>query len=84
LQCIEKETPDLIITDLWMPSMDGLVFIEHVRRDPKGEKIPVIIFSAKPFENYQAQAEALNVHHYIKKPATLEDILTIINPLLNA
>jgi CheY-like chemotaxis protein len=83
LQRMETETPDLIITDLWMPAMDGLVFIDRVRRNPEWKKLPIVIFSAKALKDYEDEANALGVHHFIKKPAALDEILNVINPLLN-
>jgi len=79
LKRMENEEPDLIITDLWMPGMDGMAIIEHTRKDKRLDKIPVIIFSARPVQDYEEMARKLGVGHYIKKPATLEEILQVVN-----
>jgi len=82
LEKISSELPDLIITDLWMPAMDGLEFISRVKMIAPHSTIPVAIFSAKPFQDYQDQARKAGIHCYIKKPATLEEILKAISELL--
>ena len=82
LQRFHSQRPDLIITDLWMPAMDGLVFIEHVRNNPLVKDVPVIIFSAKAVQDYEDKARSLGVSVFVKKPASLEKILDVINSQL--
>lgn len=81
LQRFASQPPDLIITDLWMSAMDGLVFIEHVRNNSFVKDVPVIIFSAKPVQEYEHKARSLGVNAFVKKPAPLESILDEINSL---
>lgn len=80
---LDMDKPDLIITDLWMPEMDGLVFIEHLKSKAHLKAVPVVIFSARPVDDYEVKARLLGVTNFIKKPAQLEEILSVINPLLN-
>ena len=47
LKALENDLPDLIICDVMMPEMDGYIFIQNVRQDPKTSWIPVIFLSAK-------------------------------------
>jgi DNA-binding response OmpR family regulator len=83
LQYLQKSTPDLIITDLWMPPMDGLVLIREIRKYDRFKDVPIIIFSAKPPSEYEDEAKELGVAQYIKKPANLDQILSVIYPFLN-
>jgi DNA-binding NtrC family response regulator len=79
LDAMEKTVvPDLVITDLWMPTMDGLVFISEMKSHALLKDIPVIIFSAKPVQEYEEQAKRLGVTTFIKKPSTPETILETI------
>jgi CheY-like chemotaxis protein len=82
LQYLQQHIPDLIITDLWMPPMDGLVFVEKIKSDVRLSDIPVVIFSAKQLVEYEEKARLLGVVDYIKKPADLDQILNVIYPLL--
>jgi CheY-like chemotaxis protein len=83
LEYLKAHVPDLIITDLWMPSMDGLVFIERLKSDIRLNGVPVVIFSAKHLSEYELKAKQLGVTDYIKKPADLDHMLEVIYPLLN-
>lgn len=79
---ISTELPDLIITDLWMPVMDGLTFIDQLKRSSSSRQVPVIIFTAKPLQEYEAKAKQLGVLDYVHKPASLEDLLQKIRKLI--
>ncbi len=50
-----QRVPDLIITDLTMPEMDGFSVVEELRRDPRTQKIPVIVVSAKDITEEELQ-----------------------------
>ena len=47
LESIEIERPDLIMTDIMMPGVDGLTFVRQLRSDPIWAKIPTIVVTAK-------------------------------------
>ncbi len=46
LMILARERPDLILLDLLMPVMDGFVFAEHVRREPRWAGIPIVAVTA--------------------------------------
>ncbi|MBT1703942.1 response regulator [Chryseosolibacter indicus] len=73
--------PDLIITDLAMPRIDGLQFIAQVRTIDAFKHIPIVIFSAKPLHETQVTTSALEVSKYIKKPCPPDEILLYINQI---
>jgi CheY-like chemotaxis protein len=79
LKRLRSEAPDLILTDLRMTGMDGLELIRHLKELDHLKHIPIIIFSAQPVQEYEEQAKQMGVDHYIKKPASLDDILEIVN-----
>lgn len=47
LKIIKERRPDLIVSDLTMPEMDGFALLEELKKDPVTAKIPVIVVSAK-------------------------------------
>ncbi|NJN95802.1 MAG: response regulator [Anaerolineales bacterium] len=47
LQIIRDRLPDLVVSDLTMPEMDGFALLEELKKDPLTAKIPVIVVSAK-------------------------------------
>lgn len=82
LDKVQDHAPDLVITDLWMPEMDGFKMIEAMRKMSGVEKTPIAVFSAAPIQ--QAERDRLNgkVNGYIKKPIETEDMLKEINNYL--
>jgi CheY-like chemotaxis protein len=58
LELLDEHTPDLILSDLLMPEMDGFEFIGYLRTNPKWWSIPVIILTAK--EINQSELTMLN------------------------
>lgn len=66
---IEKQLPDLIITDYHMPGMTGLELIEQVRKHPT--RIPIILMTAYNTPELQLAARHLGVDHALTKPVPL-------------
>jgi CheY-like chemotaxis protein len=75
--------PDLIITDLLMPKLDGFALIEKIAQDKMMRNIPIAIFSAKPPHQNEARALSLNVRAFIKKPCSLDDLHEVIESILD-
>jgi two-component system, OmpR family, alkaline phosphatase synthesis response regulator PhoP len=48
LEAIQQQKPDVIVTDLMMPVMDGREFVENLKRDPETASIPIIMLTANP------------------------------------
>ncbi len=68
LRIIEKNKPDLIITDLMMPIMDGITLINTLKSEAETCLIPVIILSAKADIATKIEGYNANVDDYIEKP----------------
>lgn len=76
LQKIAQRPPDMVITDIYMPKMDGLKLIEHLREDHPS--IYIIIHSGyDDFENAR-RAMRLGVQHFFYKPATVSEIESVM------
>ena len=77
LEKIEQLDPDVVITDIRMPYMDGLTLTERIRQ--KYPSIKVLIFSGFDDFEYAQQAIKLNVTEYILKPVNVEELTGILN-----
>lgn len=73
LEIFEKYDFDLIITDIKMPLLDGIGFIEIIRNLDK--KIPIIVLSAHDDKDYFLKSINAGIDGYILKPYTLEQII---------
>jgi CheY-like chemotaxis protein len=67
-----------------MPKMDGLEFIQEMRKQERFNTIPVIVFSAKPVQESQDRISQLRVDKFVMKPSTLDCLLESIEELLNS
>ena len=71
--------PDLILTDIRMPYMDGLTLAERVRQ--KYPSMKIVIFSGYDDFEYAKQAIKLNVTEYILKPVNVEELTAILQKI---
>lgn len=60
--------PSVIITDVNMPRMDGLTFIEEVRRDPENRAIPILVLTTESDAEKKARARKAGATGWIVKP----------------
>ncbi|MBR1480622.1 MAG: response regulator [Paludibacteraceae bacterium] len=68
LSLIEKEVPDLIVSDLMMPNMDGLELTKAIKTHPNYNYIPIILLTAKSAIESRLQALEQGADDYVTKP----------------
>ena len=79
-----RYTPDLILTDVMMPQVDGVTLIKMVRNDYRTSHIPIIVLTAKAGENEEISALEAGAEDFIAKPfSTKSLLLKITNYLRN-
>lgn len=76
MEKIEALEPDLILTDIRMPYMDGLTLSEKIRQ--KYPSMKIVIFSGYDDFEYAKRAIKLNVTEYILKPVNVEEMTAIL------
>ncbi len=78
-----REHPDLVITDILMPTMDGFEFVRQLRDDASLAQTRVVFYTATYLESAARQlAEACGVSHVILKPAEPQEILDTVHAAL--
>ncbi len=75
-------TPDMIVTDLMMPEMDGIELVNHIRNDFDTSHIPIIMITAKHEDDTQLKVMKYGADGYIAKPFTMELLLARIDNML--
>ncbi len=74
--------PDMIVTDLMMPEMDGIELINHIRNDFNTSHIPIVMITAKHEDDTHLKAMKYGADGYIAKPFTMELLLARIENML--
>lgn len=82
LGVMERHTPDLIISDINMPSMDGYAFFKSVRANPNWTLIPFIFLTARDQPPEVRHGIGLGVDQYLVKPFQPEDLLIAVEARL--
>lgn len=78
IEIAKKETPDLIISDINMPNMDGFEVLLQLRKDPKTALIPFIFLSAKSESADLRSGMELGADDYLTKPFVPEQLLKAV------
>jgi CheY-like chemotaxis protein len=78
------EKPDLIISDIMMPGMDGFELKQELLNNPVTKAIPFIIFSARVEKDTIDNAMELGVLDYLKKPVDPEILLVKVQDYLGS
>ncbi len=82
-EAIQRQTPDILITDCQMPRMDGFGLVQKVRGNPATAGLPVLMLTAKGFELSQRELTAKwNVLAVIAKPFSPRELLKRVDDVL--
>lgn len=75
----EYPLPNIIITDLKMPKLDGLGFLKWLRTHSEQAVIPTIVMSSSGQESDIRGAYQLGAHSYIIKPSSVKELITLLH-----
>jgi CheY-like chemotaxis protein len=82
IKILETKLPDLVITEITMPGMDGFQFLEIFKKLPGTPLIPVIFLSEKIDTATLKKIIHYNVDNYLKKPFEISELNKIVTELL--
>lgn len=82
LETIESCQPQLVITDISMPRIDGYAFLKSLRQKPMWRLLPVIFLTARRATPDRVQGYQVGCDVYVEKPFELEEIGAIVRNLL--
>ncbi|MFQ5401392.1 MAG: response regulator [Anaerolineae bacterium] len=83
LEVLARHQPDLIISDIMMPEMDGYAFLHQVRQNPEWLQIPVIFLTAKGDPKDVHRGLRSGVEQYIAKPYDSDELLELVEAQLD-
>ncbi|MCG8574148.1 MAG: response regulator [Flavobacteriales bacterium] len=80
----EQLIPDLIITDLMMPEMNGEEFCTHLRANEKTAHIPIVVLSAKSDSLSKVQLYEMGIDNYLTKPFESDELRAVVSTLIQS
>lgn len=80
----QEHMPDLVISDVMMPVMDGMSMTRHLREDLRTSHIPVILLTAKDATEDRIEGYGLGIASYLTKPFSAELVITRIENILES
>ncbi len=84
LERLAEETPDIVLSDIEMPRMDGFDLVRNLRGDARWRELPVIMITSRIAQKHRDHAASLGVDHYLGKPYGEEDLLALIRGYVGA
>jgi len=80
---LKKSAIDLIVTDLYMPNIDGEKFIQMLKNSPLYKNIPIIVLSSADKKTKIISCFELGAADFINKPINIEEVIARVKRLLN-
>jgi len=82
LKAMGQKVPDLVITDLMMPGIDGMALVQKVRADERFDGVRVIVVSAKSWESDRDGALKAGADAYLTKPFDLATLRRMVDTIV--
>jgi signal transduction histidine kinase len=76
LAVARSEPPDLVLSDIMMPGLDGFGLLSALRADTRTRRVPIILLSARAGEEAAVEGISAGADDYLSKPFTARDLLT--------
>ncbi|MEM1134712.1 MAG: ATP-binding protein [Bacteroidota bacterium] len=83
LKIAQEKIPDLIVTDIMMPVMDGVSMIKQLREDNRTNHIPIILLTARDDEDTKIKGFETGAEQFLIKPFELDELRARIKSLLS-
>ncbi len=82
LLAAQARIPDLVLTDIMMPNLDGLGLLKALRSDPRTQSVPVIMLSARAGEEARVEGLEAGADDYLIKPFSARELLARVSGTL--
>jgi CheY-like chemotaxis protein len=84
LKLIKEEAPDLVLSDINMPGLDGIKLGWALKRNPATRRAVLVYLTASSRPDHVLEGVNLGARHFIAKPVDREQLLAKVRPILNA
>ena len=75
LSCAHQRIPDLVLTDVMMPELDGFGLLQELRANPQTREVPIILLSARAGEEARVEGLEAGADDYLIKPFSARELL---------
>ena len=82
LQALDQPAPDLVVSDIMLPYIDGIEFVQRIREREAWESVPVVILTARSSENDIVRAFDAGADDYVVKPFQPDELVARLQRLL--
>jgi CheY-like chemotaxis protein len=81
LACVEREAPDVLLSDIGMPGMDGYALMRELRERPASRAIPAAALTAYAHADDRGQAIAAGYQLHVAKPVEPAELVAVVASL---
>lgn len=78
IESLIDNTPDVILSDIEMPRMDGFDLVRNIRADARLTNVPIIMITSRLADKHRDYAMEIGANHYLGKPYQEEELLELI------
>lgn len=78
LERLAEERPAVVLSDIEMPRMDGFDLARNIRGDQRMHDLPIVMITSRIAEKHREHAKELGVNHYLGKPYSEEELLSLV------
>ncbi|MDO9402796.1 MAG: Hpt domain-containing protein [Polaromonas sp.] len=84
LERLQEERPAVVLSDIEMPRMDGFDLARNIRADARLKDLPIVMITSRIAEKHREHARELGVDHYLGKPYSEEELLSLVRHYCSA
>ena len=81
---LDAENPDVVLTDLEMPRMNGLELVSYIRNSEAWKDLPTVMITSRNMSKHRQQADQIGVNRFIPKPFSDDEVLEAIDEQLSS
>lgn len=81
-ELLQQTSPDLVISDIMMPQVDGYQFLKQMREDERFQALPVVFLTARGMTSDRIQGYQAGCDAYLSKPFDPDELVAIVSNLL--
>ncbi len=82
VELCKQKKPDIILSDMEMPRMNGLEFTSYIKKSTSLKHIPVVMITSRSTQKHRQLATQSGVNHYLTKPYTESPLLDLVGSLI--